>query len=334
MTDSATGSARGESARPDDPKVGERKKGVRRTVLRYLLAAIILGCLFLVVPFSDVVAVMRTARPEYLLVALGFSLLSQWLIAVRLRLVVQALGVDFSTTDLFSINAATRFYGLFLPGGNVTGIAVRFYKMSGGNGEHAVTAVTLFSERVVATLTLCLVGLMFWWLEEPQGMAWLALVMLAGVLATTLLLLLLMGHVSLPVSLSVDREGRLGRALSRIRDAIQLTRALPKQTLLVVFALSVLIHLVSVLAFLTIALSMGMNMSFVTMGWIRSGLILAAMIPVSVSGVGLRELAAIILFEGFSNEAAVAFAIMVFVVTVLVFGLFGGAVEARRYLSR
>ncbi|NND37930.1 MAG: flippase-like domain-containing protein [Gammaproteobacteria bacterium] len=295
---------------------------------------VILAILFMVVPLADVFAVLQSVRPGYLFVALCISMLVQWLIAVRLRLVVRALGVDLSTGELFAINAATRFYGLFLPGGNLTGIAVRFYKMSGDSGQYAATAVTLVSERIIATLTLCLLGLVFWFLAPPAGSPWLALVMFAGLLATTFLFALLMGYVSLPFSIPVNQGGRLREGMGRIRAAVGVMQALSTRTLAEVFALSILIHLISVIAFMVIAFSLGMNVSFVTMGWIRSGLILATMIPISVSGVGLREFAALLLFEDFSNEEAVAFAFLVFIVTVLAFGLLGGLIEARRLLTR
>ena len=303
-------------------------------LLRYVLAAAILVGVFSAVPVSDVIAVVREARPGYFAAALFVSLLTQWLIAIRLRLVTTGMGMDFTTIDLFRINAATRFYGLFLPGGNLTGIAVRFYKLSGSSGQHAATAVTLFSERVVATLTLCAVGLMFWLIERPSNGEWLAWIMLAILLVAALVLLLLLGYISLPFTADFRGNGRVGRAMRQLGDAIQLTRSLPRSLLVLVLVLSVFVHLVSVAAFVLIADSLGMVVPFATMGWIRSGLILATMIPVSVSGIGLREVAALLLLTDFPDEAAVAFSLLVFVATVLVFSLYGGVVEARRFMTR
>jgi uncharacterized protein (TIRG00374 family) len=303
-------------------------------VLRSAVACGILAYLFTKVPIVDVGTVFGGAQPVYLVPALFITLVSQWIVAYRLKFVVNALGVRLTTWDLFVINAATRFYGLFLPGGNVTGIAVRFYKMSKSQKKYAEIAVALFLERVVATVALCFVGLAFWLIERPDRAVG-AVFIMAGVLLGVLgLYALLMGHfqLSVPKRLRAKFTRMEGRALSKIRDAVLLARSLPRGTLLPLFGLSLLIHLVGVFSYLMIALSLGLSLSFVSLGWIRSGLILATMIPVSVSGLGLREVASLMLLANSEAEVAVAFSLLVFAVTILSVALLGGIFEAKRLL--
>ena len=88
-------------------------------------------------------------------------------------------------------------------------------------------------------------------------------------------------------------------------------------------------HLSGCLVFFMIAKSMGLHISFVSACWIRSGIILFTMIPLSVAGLGLREVAAVALLVplGIAEAQAVGFAILVFLVTPVIVGLIGGAAE-------
>ena len=300
--------------------------------LRYVIGIGFLLYVFSLVPVTDVATAIRNSRPDYLLTALVVAMSLQWLIAYRLKLVVNALEVGYSTTELFAINAATRFYGLFLPGGNVTGIAVRFYKIAGPQGMYAETAVTLYSERVIATLTLCTVGLIFRALDQSAENLWVVPIMAAVLIGSLYLLAVLMGYAPLPfarlIDRGVDRVG--GSTLAKIRPAVARTRELPGNILVAILGLSFLIQLLGILVFMLIALSLGWNISFVSLGWIRSGLILATMIPISISGLGLREAGALLLLGAYGGDEALAFSLLVFAVTVLFFALLGGAIEVWR----
>ena len=147
------------------------------------------------------------AAPGALLAAFLFALLAHVVIADRLRRLVQAFGMEMSILNLLQINLATVFYGLILPAGNVTGIIARFYRMSRHEPNYAAIAVALAFERVVTTLTLCVVGIAFWLVDWPAD--WLALVLMLGALAGLLVL-----HAALftaPPPVLARLRDRLGR---------------------------------------------------------------------------------------------------------------------------
>ena len=300
--------------------------------LRYAIGIALLVYVFSLVPVADVSSAMRRSRPDYLLAALVVAISLQLLIAYRLRLVVNALGVRYSTAELFAINAATRFYGLFLPGGNVTGIAVRFYKIAGAKGMYAETALTLYSERLIATISLCAIGLIFRALDRLADDFWVVPIMIAMLIGSLYLLAVLMGYAPLSFARLIDRcVARVdGSALTRIRLAVERTRELPGSIFATILGLSFIIHLLGIFTFLLIAWSLGWNISYVSLGWIRSGLILVTMIPISISGLGLRESGALLLLGAYGDDEAVAFSLLVFAVTVLFFALLGGVIEGWR----
>jgi len=97
----------------------------------------------------------------------------------------------------------------------------------------------------------------------------------------------------------------------------------------IVLTVSLVAHLCGCIAYYVIAIGIDLNLSFVSICWIRSGLILSTMIPVSVGGVGVREITAVSLLApmGFDEALSVGFSILIFLSTSVILGLIGGFFE-------
>ncbi len=306
--------------------------------MRAAIGVTILAVLFLKVPIADVGRSIATAYWPYVLAAAGLTLLMQAATADRLRRLCDAHGHAWSTPEIFKINLATRFYGLFLPGGNFTGIAIRFYKLSGDHKNYLGTAVALFYDRIAATVTLCALGVVFWLIERPGGSSQTLAAILAALLVMVTALYILFSQSPGPfVSRLRGFVGKLGGIkLNTLRQAVREARNLPARQTVLIYSLSALAHLMGVVGWYLLSCSLGLELSFVTIGWVRSAMILATMIPVSVAGLGLREGAALLLltaYPGVQEQDALAFSILVFAVTTLMVGLAGGLVEAKRLFA-
>lgn len=305
--------------------------------LRACIGIVILVGLFFYVPVNDIwLAVSQTYWP-YVLAAACTTMLMQWVVADRLRRLCHAHGHDWSTSDIFQINLSTRFYG-FLPGGNFTGIAIRFYRLTGDHRHYLGTAVALFYDRVVATVTMCGVGAVFWLIERPSN-SWQALgAIVAAMVVMSLALTILFGQSPGPfvIRLRTLISRIVGVRLKTLRNAVRESRTLSKSQSVTIYTLSVGAHLIGVIGYFLLSEAMGLDLSFTTLGWVRTAMILATMIPVSVLGLGLREGAALMLltaYPGVGEGEAVAFSFLVLVVTTLLVGLVGGLIEAKRMLS-
>lgn len=323
----------------DEPKQTEpgpnKKKPLWVRLLRTSVGLAILAVLFYLIPIEGVFDALRRAEPLPVFGASVISFLIYWATADRLRRLCDAHGHGWSTWEIFQINLATRFYG-FLPGGNVTGIVIRFYKLTGDKRRYMATAVALFYDRIAATVTLCGVGAVFWLLERPSG-SWQALAaILASMLVMILALIVLFDRSPGPVVSFIRRTASrfIGVKLHTVRQAVRESRTLSRGQTFTVFSLSIGAHLLGVLGWYLLCLSLGLDISLVTVGWVRTAIILATMIPVTVSGLGLREGAAVLLLTnyGVSQESALAFSLLVFLVTAVLIGLAGGLIEAFRLI--
>lgn len=302
--------------------------------LKIITAALILGYLLYKVPFGGIWDEMGGAKLQFLVLAGVGALLVQWTTADRLKRLLRVSGNKISTWVVFNINLSTLFYGLFLPGGNVTGILIRFYRLSTEKQDPYAVGVALFSDRIISTIALLLVGIVFWLPNQPEE-GWLSTLIMTVLLVGLVLTILFFSIVEKipfvrPVYNLVLRYG--GSLALKIQRAIKDQARIPALSGVVIFLLSVLTQLLGVLSYWFIARSLEIDIGFITMGWVRSTIILATMIPLTPSGIGLREGAALLLLTqlGVSEESALAFSLLVFGITILVVGLIGGLFEGRR----
>jgi glycosyltransferase 2 family protein len=322
-----------DATKPPGAAAPARQKVPWIWMLRLSLGFAVLTLIFLKVPFAGVVDVLGGARLAPVLGAAALAFIMHAANADRLKRLCDAHGHAWSTWQVFQINLATRFYG-FLPGGNFTGIAIRFYKLTGDKKRYLGTAVALFYDRIAATVSLCALGAVFWLLEMPSG-SWLVLVAILAALIVMVAALMVMftrrpGPVVSGLRRGLSRVG--GVKLHTLRQAVRESRDLPTRQVLAVYGLSALAHLLGVLGWYLLCRSLDIDISFITIGWIRSAIILATMIPISMFGLGLRETAAVALLPlyGVSQETSLAFSLLVFAVTVLLIALAGGLCELWR----
>jgi hypothetical protein len=299
-----------------------------KLIVRLLAAAGVLIVLFTQVSFGEVGAAMAGARPVPLLAALALTLAAQWATAWRLRLLTRAHGVELTTWQVLVINLGTLWYGLFLPGGSVTALAIRFSKLARAQQDAAGAGVSLLIDRVLATLALCFVGAGFWILERPRGSA-AVMAVTAGMFAVSFALarVILARHPGRIVRGVRELTGRLTLGkFAKINAAVRGSRSLPTATFGLAIVISVAVHLVGIVVFYLAASAVGLSPSIVSLGWIRSAMILTGMVPITIAGLGVREGASLVLLApyGVSGEQAVAFSLLVFAITALLPGLLGG----------
>ena len=306
-------------------------------LVRMAVAMAIVVYLFYRIGLRPSVSAFLSARKEYVIAAIVLVMGNQAVVAHRLKLLVEGQGITISTLEMFKINLSSTFYASFLPGGNVTGLAVRLYKISRPTRMYMATIVSLLADRLLATLSLCAVGLALWFFDPSVGASpsLYLLLLSTGILAGICVLLW-----------SPPATERLGRVFATIRwtwastsfegamEAIGVFRKLPYRRVFLLLSLSLLAHLLGIACYSLLASALGLDISLLSIGWIRSVVVLVTMIPVSVSGIGVREVALVTLLSlyGVSGIQAVGYSLLVFVVTVLFVGLMGGLIDCKEWL--
>jgi hypothetical protein len=298
---------------------------------RLAVAAGILAYLFALVPLAEIAAAAASAAPLPLVLAGAVALGAQTVLALRLSHLIRGFGPRLEVASLLEVNLAATFYGLFLPAGNVTGLLVRFARVSRREKNYSGIALALVLDRVIATLTLCMVGLVAVLLDRPHQSG-----LLLGLFAASFAALLAgLGLLMLLPGWFADRWPRLvPRKLETLWIALRQARHLPWQVLLAAFALGIGIHLLGTGAYGLVAMALDLELPLLTVAWLRAAAILIAILPISVSGLGVREGVLLVLMAPYdiSGAQALAFSLLAFASTTVALGLIGGLFEARRLL--
>ncbi len=306
-------------------------------ILRFAVAFGILSYLFSKIPVSEIIAAINSAKINYLVVALVLSILSQWVLANRLRFLTDRQGMLLSTFQVLEINFSSVFYGLFLPGGNLTAVTVRFYKLSNVDRKFSEAFVSLVFDRIAATISLCMIGVLFWLIESPLHTGYIGLGMILSLGLSSILYLLLFGRrSSLAWGKYFDytKWPSVSNKVHSLFSSFKQYQKLSPHSLAYILSLSITAHLLGILIYYLLAISLGINISFVTIGWIRSAVLIISMVPISVSGLGIREGVSLFLLKpyGVSGEKALAFSFLIFGATLLLIGAVGGLLEGRKQL--
>lgn len=299
--------------------------GARRWLkpLRYAVAAALLAWLFSRFPLAEVAAVLGRAGTLTLLLGASAAVAAQVVASVRLAAVARHHGFTVTPAEACHINFAAAFYGLTVPAGNLAGGAVRIYRLGGG-GRPMPALAAVFADRVHATYGTILAGSIFW-LADPVASPPAVGLALLGITAAVPVAYLLLRKGS---PLAARLPEKWGRALGR-----EATVA-PTETLHVV-GLSMAAQLFGLGAVVAAAHAVGLGISPLTLGWVRTAVMVLVMLPITIAGFGVREgaLVAILAQYGVPGEEAVAFSLLMFALATLPNGAIGGLLEARRLLT-
>lgn len=291
--------------------------GYWKTLLRWGVSLGLLGLLFSRFDFTSILRVCLRATPAFFACALLLYLLSQAVSA--LRWCTLARGVGFRTTfaECLEFYAIGMFFGLVVPSTLGSDAARALYLGESPPGRAAAFSTVLFDRLI-------------------------GLVMLAAVAAVALL----GPNADLPVALEL---GVVGISLSltagwfsipwivRLLSPEQRWRRLVEEELLPFFRdrsllataalLSLCIHLVQIVSQWVLTWALGLDVPFGFVAMYHPLVALAAALPLTIGGFGLREAAyaALLPYGGINADDAIALGLLWWAVAAIG-GLGGGLV--------
>lgn len=314
--------------------------GVKRAVLigiRFLIAFAILYFLFSRIPLSNVISTLASTKLNYLIFASILTIISQLIAASRLKFFTRMQGMSLTALQVFEINLVTAFYGFFLPGGSLAGGVIRFYKLSINDKKITEAFASLALDRITATIALCIVGIVFWLIHFPSDSGYIIISMAAILFMLIISILITMTSKRiLQVSRMIDlnKVSLVASSMRKFFDAIDRFRNFSISAVVFILGISVVSQILGVIVYYVLALSLGIEISFFAMGWIRCAVLLVVMVPISISGLGIREVSLLFLLSpyGVQGDKALALSLAIFGVTTVLIGVIGGLLEVRKFL--
>jgi len=268
-----------------DPRI----RKISGALLRIVLSAVALYVVFRQLDIPQLKQRVAAADPGWVLLALGAYVLSKVMSAFRLMSYFRGNGIGITRLQNLRLYFMGMFYNLFLPGG-IGGDAYKVWLLHRDQQVPVAKSVqAILLDRINGLLALAALGFLFAWLAFPgTTFRHLLLLGLAATVPATYLMHRFLGKQFLPDTFR-STVISAGVQLMQVACAWFLLRSLP--------------ILDDTLVYLTVFLVSS----------------LVSVLPISVGGVGLRELVFITAasYSPISRESSVAFSLMFFAVTAL-----------------
>jgi uncharacterized protein (TIRG00374 family) len=112
-------------------------------------------------------------------------------------------------------------------------------------------------------------------------------------------------------------------------------QAVRAETITQVIAFALAAQMISLMAAYSLATALGVDVGILELAWVVGAVRLLVVLPISPSGLGVREGALVVLLGayGVRGDEALAFSLLSFATSELLIGLIGGLVEGRHFLT-
>jgi uncharacterized protein (TIRG00374 family) len=304
----------------------------------------VLAYILHLVPLGQLKAAIAAASVPLILLGFGVQIAVRVVNALRIRIIAKAQGAPLSFQAILTTMFTTSFYGLMLPGSVGAGAAT-LVKYLGHGATPAAALASMIVNRLIDTGTIVTLGLAFWGLAHydpasgnAQGLAVLPLV--GGLLLFLAFHLLLFGRSRVLRGiqdgiqrLGLEHRGPVGKGIARVVDQCSAAANLSTADAIAVGALSVFKDVLAVTVAFTFAASCGVQFSFATIGWMHAVVAMLVLLPISFSGLGVREGMLVLLSARYGVAAAVAmsWSLLLFAGTLFVAAI-GACIEAWGFL--
>jgi uncharacterized membrane protein YbhN (UPF0104 family) len=281
--------------------------------LRAALSGSALAWIIHAIPLRSIGATLRQADLWLLLAGLGLSLLARLAAAERNFALSRALGLPISRSQTVTTLFISNFYSLLAPG-PVLGGAVTVYRYRNHGASVSGSLAALLGSRALECAAFILGGGVGLLLDPRAESAPLRLHLLV---ATTLLLaggaaLLLCGwRLTRPSSGPGDGAPHWQHRLrDACRGAFEVLRHASMRALLP----ATLQILLGAAALGTFAAAIGAAVPLLSALWVSAVVYVVVLLPISISGLGVREVALIhcLAVLGIAANAAVAVSVLLF----------------------
>lgn len=307
-----------------------------KTFIKIAVSGLLICLLYSKVDLSDILGKLRNASPAWLALAFFLMVVNTIVSAFKWRLFLRSDNLDQPIPSLWASYITASFFNLFLPS-TIGGDAYRIADIGSRTGCHARVAASILADRITGFFALSIYGFFAsllarplvtewqWWFYLPSSAAILALLCVAVLLANTsffqfCLRLLPVKRLREKASAIADQIGNAMRGYAARRNVIS-----PALALSFIFQFDLILAVWAITKAIGLTLPLGVFFLFIP---IKTFL---EMIPISVFGLGLRDLGytIFILAMGFIDSEAAACAALISAAEVLltiIYSLVGGAV--------
>jgi glycosyltransferase 2 family protein len=306
----------------------------RKQLLNILKIVISLGLLifiFSTLDLSAFIGAVSRANPGWLLAALAMMMLGVVIRAWRWQILLAAIGVYVSLTELTKIYFMGFLFNNLLPSG-LGGDAIRMMELSrhSERGSDAVTSVVVDRFLGLSALqAIALLALLTDWNAVPPGVAYFTVAIFLGGLVVGYLLINRPLYTTLRARLGLFRRLTDIKVVGNLAESFQ---GYPVPALGRAYLVSFIFNISLIAMNVFIGWGLGAKASLAHYAIFVPITSLVLLLPISFAGLGVREETYRQLFSqvGVPPEIAVAMSLLVYVFGNICTGLIGGVIYLLR----
>jgi glycosyltransferase 2 family protein len=288
-------------------------------LIKTLVSSCLIVYLSSIIDFQKLLSLFVNSKNIYFFWSCFTIIFIDFLIISRLKFLIKPLRVDYNLLSLLKINLTSKFYALFLPSGIGYSI-VRWYKVTKNKNERLNFAIVTIIEKIIFTIISAIfVGLPLIILQADKVIDLKLNIYATFPILIVGLLIALVFLVSSKINLSFFQRFRYinSNVFKGRWDLIYIA---------VLF--TIIIQVLIVIRIVLLFYSVGLNISLLEMVLAGSFAFFVQTIPLSIAGIGLRELAFVLVLSvyGVESEFGVLIGSMFFAQMILV-ALIGGIIE-------
>lgn len=290
-----------------------------------LNVAVFVICVVLIIKKVDIPNVMSLAGTvdfRIFIFTVSISILRTWLSGIRWELLHPNNIGGMSKWAYFRLSMLSHLFNLFMPGALGGDIVKTAYAFNEGQGQKVKKVIAVFVDRTIGLISIMVLGMIALIASHKQLPINLWQAVLLFFASGGFMILLLSDRV-LTVVDAISRKMVIGRrfidaGLVNWRESVSFYKD-NSHKVLSSLALCAPIHLVSFTIYYVLAISIGMNIGFMEMVFAIAIMWLITAVPISVGGMGVRELSLVWLLGifGVSSEQAVSLALLGYVNAII-----------------
>ncbi len=268
-------------------------KNILKNILKLLISGLLIAYLLRIIPLGDIVSSIKGANICLIIAAVLFFIPITLITSIQTKLLTDKQKMAMSVFDIVRIKLATGFYSLFLPG-LLAGGAVKWYKFTNFSKKPEEALAIIVFNRFLELFITIVVGIIFFIPELLKG-GYVRFGTALGMLFLFMLFVyfLLLKQATLEYLEKIIYASPLPLAIKKRTDqfivSMRRFQFLKIKDHLIIMFLLLAKNMIGIFSLLLMAMSLNLPVSFWELGWVRSVVAIAVMLPVSISGFGVRE---------------------------------------------
>ncbi len=290
---------------------------VKPVFLKAAISVAVLSLVFYFVPISNVFSAILVTDPLWVFAGAVLLILLRVLTALRMQMIARAQGLDTNNQTMMRIVFTSTFYNILAPGA-LAGGAVTYLKYR-QHGVSSVAAVAnIFANKLIQLLVVLLSAPLFWLIDKGFShyvIVSYGLIMVAGFSCAFALFFGRFGNLCWLES-KIDHHGQsiFHRSLKALSRQVRKIGLISHRAIFFLVAYSAVHSLFAALAILCFGNALNIEIGLIPILWIYSVIYLLAMLPISISNIGVREVSMIMLLApyGISMTEATTWSVLMY----------------------